>query len=91
MAFAVAAQVSRSDGSCTGDTELTSAASAAQYLTDRCLTDAPLGRVGLEVEAHCYDPADPCRRPGWEEIGDVLRSLPALPGGSVVTVEPGGA
>lgn len=72
-------------------TELASASAAADYLIDRCLADVPLGRVGLEIESHCYDPADPCRRPGWAEIGEVLRSLPALPGGSAVSVEPGGA
>lgn len=68
-----------------------SAAEAADYLTERCLTDAPLGRVGLEIEAHCFDPADPYRRPGWAEISRLLQSLPVLPGGSAVTVEPGGA
>lgn len=74
-----------------GAAELASASSAAQYLIERCLTDAASGRVGLEVESHCYDPANPCRRPGWTEIGDVLASLPVLPGGSSVSVEPGGA
>ncbi|HEU0190553.1 MAG TPA: ergothioneine biosynthesis glutamate--cysteine ligase EgtA [Mycobacterium sp.] len=100
MEVGVAAQASRSAGRCLGDApptaatgaaEIFSATSAAHYVGGRCLTDGPVGRVGLEVEAHCYDPADPHRRPGWEEIGDVLQSLPALPGGSVVTVEPGGA
>lgn len=91
MAFAVAAQVSRSGESCADDIELPSASAAAQHITEGCLIDAPLGRVGLEVEAHCFDPVEPCRRPGWDEIGDVLRSLPRLPGGSAVTVEPGGA
>ncbi|MEO6793230.1 MAG: ergothioneine biosynthesis glutamate--cysteine ligase EgtA, partial [Mycobacterium sp.] len=91
MAFAAATQLSGADDSCAGDPELSGAADAAEYIADRCLTDAPLGRVGLEIEAHCFDPADPLRRPGWEEIGDVLRALPVLPGGSAVTVEPGGA
>lgn len=91
MAFAVPAQVSRSDETSTDDTELSGASSAARHIAGRCLTDAPLGTVGLEVEAHCFDPADPHRRPGWTEIADVLRALPALAGGSAVTVEPGGA
>lgn len=64
---------------------------AASYIADACLVDAPLGRVGLELEAHCHDPADPHRRPRWEEITEVVDALPALPGGSRVTVEPGGA
>jgi glutamate--cysteine ligase len=71
--------------------ELAGSWAAARYISDACLTDTPLGRVGLEVEAHCYDPADPHRRPSWEEITGVLESLPVLPGGSVVSVEPGGA
>jgi glutamate--cysteine ligase len=31
------------------------------------------------------------RRPGWDEITDVIARVPALPGGGVITVEPGGA
>ncbi len=71
--------------------EMTDSPAAAQYIADTCLVDAPLGSVGLEVEGHCHDPADPYRRPSWDEIGDVLGFLPELPCGSKVTVEPGGA
>jgi glutamate--cysteine ligase len=73
------------------DAEITSSAAAAQYIADGCLVDAPLGHVGLEMEAHCFDPVDPYRRPSWDEITEVREQLPALPGGSAVTVEPGGA
>jgi glutamate--cysteine ligase len=72
-------------------TELADSAAAAQYIADGCLLDAPVRCVGLEVEGHCHDPADPYRRPGWREIADVLERLPELPAGSAVTVEPGGA
>ncbi len=73
------------------DAELADSSAAAQHVADACLVDGPLARVGLEVEAHCHDPAEPRRRPGWGEITEVLESVPALPGGSRLTVEPGGA
>ena len=88
MAFAFASQL---DPARLADGELASASVAAQHIADTCLSDGPVGRVGLEVEAHCYDPAEPHRRPTWDEITEVLESLPAMSGGSVVTVEPGGA
>ncbi len=88
MAFAVA---SRLDSARLADGELSSASAAAQFIAETCLADGPVGRVGLEIEAHCYDPADPHRRPTWDEITEVLESLPSMPGESVVTVEPGGA
>ncbi|OBH16761.1 ergothioneine biosynthesis glutamate--cysteine ligase EgtA [Mycolicibacter sinensis] len=91
MALAAVTQLSRADEPCPDGADLAGAAGAADYIALGCLTDAPLGRVGLEIEAHCFDPADPLRRPGWAEIGEVLQSLPVLPGGSRVTVEPGGA
>jgi glutamate--cysteine ligase len=72
-------------------TELADSSAAAQYIADGCLLDAPMRCVGLEVEGHCHDPADPYRRPSWQEIADVLEHLPELPAGSAVTVEPGGA
>jgi glutamate--cysteine ligase len=71
--------------------EMADSSAAAQYIADGCLVDAPLGSVGLELEGHCHDPADPYRRPTWDEISEVLNDLPALPCGSKVTVEPGGA
>jgi glutamate--cysteine ligase len=73
------------------DTELTSSAAVVQHIADGCLVDGPLGRVGLELEAHCFDPDDPFRRPGWDEISDVLKWLSPLPAGSAISVEPGGA
>ncbi len=71
--------------------DLSSAASVAQHVGGECLRDGPVGKVGLEIEAHCFDVADPMRRPGWDELTDVIASVPALPGGSLITVEPGGA
>jgi glutamate--cysteine ligase len=47
--------------------------------------------VGLEIEAHCYDHSDPSRRPAWNELMAVIAEVPELPGGSRITVEPGGA
>lgn len=78
-------------GSQSATAEMADSQAAARYIADGCLVDAPLGRVGLELEGHCHDPADPHRRPGWDEIGKVLGRLPELPGGSRITVEPGGA
>ena len=71
--------------------EMADSSAAAKYIADGCLLDGPVRRVGLELEAHCHDPADPYRRPSWDEIAAVLDRLPPLPGGSAVTVEPGGA
>ena len=45
--------------------QLTSAYAAARHIGETCLQDGPVGPVGLEVEAHCFDLADPIRRPGW--------------------------
>lgn len=71
---------------------LGSAADAAAYVAESCLRDGPLGSVGLEIEAHCFAIDDPFRRPGWDEINAVVADVPQpLPGGSAITLEPGGA
>ncbi len=70
---------------------LDSLTAAADHISATCLDDVPVGLVGLELEAHCFDMADPSRRPGWDELSEVIASAPDLPGGSKVTVEPGGA
>ncbi|WP_102145469.1 ergothioneine biosynthesis glutamate--cysteine ligase EgtA [Mycobacterium hubeiense] len=85
MAFTITSEVG------VAQAELPSAHSAAVHIGGGCLADGPVGQVGLEIEAHCYDPADPWRRPGWDELTDIIAGVPALPGGSNVTVEPGGA
>ncbi|MHA3018956.1 ergothioneine biosynthesis glutamate--cysteine ligase EgtA [Mycobacterium sp. BMJ-28] len=72
------------------DVDCTSGVMAARIAED-CLRDGPIGTVGLELEAHCYDVENPSRRPGWGEIADAIDTVPALPGGSAITVEPGGA
>ena len=71
--------------------EFTSAEQAAEYIGANCLEPGPIGRVGLEVEAHCFDLTDPLRRPGWDELSAAIAAVPTLPGGSRSTVEPGGA
>lgn len=71
--------------------ELASAASAADYIADGSLHDGPVGQVGLEIEAHCFDLSDPYQRPGWDRIKSVIGDVPPLPGRSAITVEPGGA
>lgn len=73
------------------DAELTSANEAQRYVADNCLNDGPVGQVGLELEAHCFDLTDPMRRPGWDEINEIIAGIPTLPGGGAITVEPGGA
>lgn len=70
---------------------LSGAEAAAQHIVDACLRDGPVGSVGLEIEAHCFDVADPLRRPGWDELTETIAGIPPLPGGSPVTIEPGGA
>ncbi|WP_025736381.1 ergothioneine biosynthesis glutamate--cysteine ligase EgtA [Mycobacterium genavense] len=88
---AITAAASQLDAARPADSELSTSEEAAQYIADGCLIDGPLGRMGLEMEAHCVDPVDPYRRPSWDEITEVIDQLPPLPAGSAVTVEPGGA
>ena len=88
---AITAAASQLDTARAIEAEMADSSVAAQYIAGGCLADGPVGRVGLEVEAHCFDPADPYRRPSWDEIGEVLELLAPMPCGSAVTVEPGGA
>jgi glutamate--cysteine ligase len=91
MTFAMASEVDDAHP-CNAETaELTSAYDAAQHIGETCLADGPVGKVGLEVEAHCFDIADPMRRPDWAELKNAIAAVPSLPGGSSITVEPGGA
>src|SRR6476620_11352375 len=91
MTFAMTSEVDDAHPSKAGKADLTTAYSAALHIGKICLADGPLGRGGLEVEAHCFDLADPMRRPDWSELTDTIADVPPLPGGSAITVEPGGA
>lgn len=71
--------------------ELSSAYDAALLAGGGCLRDGPVGRVGLELEAHCFDLSDLSRRPAWDELTKAVAAVPPLPGGSTITMEPGGA
>ena len=91
MTFAIPSEVDDAHPRHADTTELTSAYDAAQHIGQTCLADGRVGKVGLEVEAHCFDMADPMRRPDWDELKNAIAEVPPLPGGSAITVEPGGA
>jgi glutamate--cysteine ligase len=46
--------------------------------------------VGLELEAHLVDLGAPATRVPWDRVTAAVAALPPLPGGSRVTLEPGG-
>ncbi|MEV0673014.1 ergothioneine biosynthesis glutamate--cysteine ligase EgtA [Mycobacterium sp. NPDC050441] len=81
----------RADAAQLPPVEFTSAEQAADFIEAHCLDDGPVGQVGLEIEAHCFDLDDLLRRPDWDELSEAIASVPALPGGSRISVEPGGA
>jgi glutamate--cysteine ligase len=91
MTFTITSEVDGAHPPPAAGAELTSADSAARHVGAGCLRDGSVGRVGLEIEAHCFDLADPMRRPNWGQITATIAGLPPLPGASRVTVEPGGA
>jgi ergothioneine biosynthesis glutamate--cysteine ligase EgtA len=63
---------------------------AVEQVTRAALHPGRVGTVGLELEGHLVDLAAPGRRVAWPEIVAVVDGLGALPGGSRMTVEPGG-
>ncbi len=65
-------------------------AAAHQRIVDAALTAGPGGQVGLELELHLVDLADPGRRPSWAQAHALALAAGPLPSGSLVTLEPGG-
>ncbi|MGY1644162.1 ergothioneine biosynthesis glutamate--cysteine ligase EgtA [Geodermatophilus sp. SYSU D00703] len=63
---------------------------ALARVADAALRPGPVGAVGLELEAHLVDLADPRARVPWSRVRRTVDALPAMPRGSRVTVEPGG-
>jgi glutamate--cysteine ligase len=65
-------------------------AAAAAYIAAAALTPTTTRRVGLELELHLVDLAQPARRPDWPTVTRLVAGLPPMPSGSSVTLEPGG-
>lgn len=63
---------------------------AVAHVAAAALRDGPLGAVGLELEAHLVDLDAPAGRVPWARVTALVEALPVLPGGSRVTLEPGG-
>jgi glutamate--cysteine ligase len=64
---------------------------AREHIADACIRNRPPGRVGVELEWVVADPRDPARPVPLDRIADLLAYLPSpLPGGALLTVEPGG-
>ncbi|MGY1605075.1 ergothioneine biosynthesis glutamate--cysteine ligase EgtA [Geodermatophilus sp. SYSU D00815] len=63
---------------------------AVEHVTRAALRPGPVGTVGLELEGHLVDLAAPGRRVSWPRIRAAVDGLGPLPGGSRLTLEPGG-
>ncbi|WP_343963146.1 glutamate-cysteine ligase family protein, partial [Streptosporangium amethystogenes] len=62
-------------------------ASDVEAFARQCFLASPGEQVGVELEFLVFDRTAPARQVPWTRIAEVL---PPLPGGSVVTFEPGG-
>lgn len=67
-----------------------SVAAARAHIVSHALAPSPVGQVGLELEFHLVDLSRSAQRVSWPALNGVLATLPSMPGGSRVTVEPGG-
>lgn len=63
---------------------------ADQYVYESALAESVVGRVGLELETHLVDLAAVPQRPDWARVAAAADAADAPPGGSLVTLEPGG-
>ncbi|KQS71891.1 ergothioneine biosynthesis glutamate--cysteine ligase EgtA [Modestobacter sp. Leaf380] len=72
------------------DRPLDDVGEALAHVAARALVAADPGPVGLELEAHLVDRHTPGARVPWARITRLVAGLAPLPGGSRVTLEPGG-
>jgi glutamate--cysteine ligase len=63
---------------------------ARAHVVATALRSTPPGPVGLELESHLVDLRAPTVRVPWHRVTAAVAALPPLPGGSRVTLEPGG-
>ncbi|WP_375490945.1 ergothioneine biosynthesis glutamate--cysteine ligase EgtA [uncultured Jatrophihabitans sp.] len=72
----------------------TAVAAARAHIAGTALREptgtTPGSCVGLELEMHLVDLADPGSRPSWPEVVELTSGLPPMPCGSAITLEPGG-
>jgi ergothioneine biosynthesis glutamate--cysteine ligase EgtA len=62
---------------------------ALAHVAARALSPSS-GQVGLELEFHLVDLRRPQRRLSWADVEMFSSRLPVMPGGSRITIEPGG-
>jgi glutamate--cysteine ligase len=63
---------------------------AHRFSYESAFSDAPIGPVGLELEAHLVNLIDVGRRVPWHRVESATTDLGELPNGSAISVEPGG-
>jgi ergothioneine biosynthesis glutamate--cysteine ligase EgtA len=63
---------------------------ARAHIVHAALMPSPIGPVGLELEMHLVDLANPSQRIPWQRVTDLISHLPPMPAGSAITLEPGG-
>jgi glutamate--cysteine ligase len=63
---------------------------ARAHVAATALRSTRPGPVGLELESHVVDLGAPAVRVPWHRVTAAVAALPALPGDSRVTLEPGG-
>jgi ergothioneine biosynthesis glutamate--cysteine ligase EgtA len=63
---------------------------ARAHIVDVALSASEIGDVGLELEMHLVDLAEPSQRVPWDRLTALVAELPSMPAGSAVTLEPGG-
>jgi ergothioneine biosynthesis glutamate--cysteine ligase EgtA len=80
----------RSAGSLEDTDRQLSLDAAYAHVVDVALVPSAIGPVGLELEAHLVDLDSVGQRVRWPRLRAVIDGLPAMPGSSRVTVEPGG-
>ncbi|WP_411969456.1 ergothioneine biosynthesis glutamate--cysteine ligase EgtA [Geodermatophilus sp. YIM 151500] len=62
----------------------------ADHVARTALHPGAVGPVGLELEGHLVDLAEPARRVPWPRVQAAVAGVDPLPCGSRITVEPGG-
>jgi ergothioneine biosynthesis glutamate--cysteine ligase EgtA len=73
-----------------GGSRIESVDAGRAHVVEGALTPSSIGVVGLELEMHLVDLNEPGQRISWERLTSLVASLPAMPSGSSVTLEPGG-